>query len=285
MYEEGEVQIKDSHYPNLLKKTDSPPKTLRYRGFFNESMFKNTLAVVGSRRITNYGKIVTEKLVRELSEEGITIVSGFMYGVDATAHRAALNAGGKTIAVMPCGVDVIHPAYQKNLYKEITEKGLILSEFENGFPPEKWTYPKRNRIVVGLSMATLVIEAAEKSGSLISADFAKKYKRKIFAVPGTITSSVSKGTNKLIKEGASIVTCSEDILSFFEKSKEERKEDKKEKLKKEEKQIVNILEAEMCDTDEIARKMNLPLTEINSMLSVLELKGVIAKKGRKYYVI
>ncbi len=285
MYEEGEVQIKDSRYPNLLKKTDSPPKTLKYRGFFNESMFKNTLAVVGSRRITNYGKIVTEKLVRELSEEGMTIVSGFMYGVDATAHRAALKAGGKTIAVMPCGVDVIHPAYQKNLYKEITEKGLILSEFENGFPPEKWTYPKRNRIVVGLSMATLVIEAAEKSGSLISADFAKKYKRKIFAVPGTITSSVSKGTNKLIKEGASIVTCSEDILSFFEKSKEERKEDKKEKLKKEEKQIVNILEAEMCDTDEIARKMNLPLTQINSMLSVLELRGVIAKKGRKYYII
>ncbi len=285
MSEKGEIQIKDSRYPNLLKQTDTSPKLLRYRGFLDEDIFKNTLAVVGSRRITDYGKIVTEKLVRELAQEGITIVSGFMYGVDATAHSVALNAGGKTIAVMPCGADVVHPAYQKKLYKEITEKGLVLSEFEDGFPPDKWTYPKRNRIVVGLSMATLVIEAAEKSGSLISASFAKKYNRTIFAVPGTITSSVSKGTNNLIKEGAKVVTCSEDILSFFNKSREERKENKKEKLKKEEKQIVDILEAEMCDTDEIAKRTKLSLTEVNSMLSFLELRGVVGKKGRKYYAL
>jgi len=283
MKEGGEIQIKDTRYPKLLKRIENPPKTLRYRGVLDKEIFNNTLAVVGSRRITNYGKIVTEKIVRELVQEGITIVSGFMYGVDALAHRVALDAGGKTIAVMPCGVDVIHPAYQKKLYQEIKGKGLVLSEFEDGFPPDKWTYPKRNRIVVGLSSATLIIEAAEKSGSLISANFAKKYGRKLFAVPGQITSSVSEGTNNLIKEGASIVTCSEDVLSFFEKSKKKRKEEKKEKLEKEEKQILNILESEMCDADEIRRKTKISLNKMNSALSFLELRGLVGKKGRKYY--
>ena len=269
---EGEIKIEDKKYPKLLKKINDPPKVLRYRGVFDEGIFKDTLAVVGSRRITGYGKLVTEKLVRELAEEGITIVSGFMYGIDALAHSAALSAGGKTIAVMPCGADIIHPAYQKKLYEEITKKGLVLSEFEDGFPPDKWTYPRRNRIIVGLSVATLVIEAAEKSGSLISANFAKKYNRTIFAVPGAITSSVSKGTNNLIKEGAEMVTCTEDVLSFFDKSKEKRKENKRETLKKEEKQIVDVLDAEMADTDEIARKTKLPLALVSSTLSVLELK-------------
>ncbi len=285
MVEKGEVKIEDERYPELLKKINDPPKVLRYRGTFNENIFKNTLAVVGSRRATNYGKLVTEKLVRELAEEGITIVSGFMFGIDAVAHNAAVSANGKTIAVMPCGADIVHPAYQKELYSEIEKKGLILSEFEDGFPPDKWTYPRRNRIVVGLSMATLVIEAAEKSGSLISAEFAKKYERPIFAVPGAITSSVSKGTNNLIKEGANMVTCAEDILSFFSKDKKERSEDKRKNLNKEEELIINVLDAEMADTDEIARKTKLPLALVGSSLSVLELKGLVGKKGRKFYLI
>jgi len=279
----GEIKIESKRYPKLLKELKDPPKLLRYRGVFNEDMFKNTLAVVGSRRVTGYGKLVTEKLVREIAEEGITIVSGFMYGIDALAHSAALSAGGKTIAVMPCGADVIHPAYQKELYEEITKRGLVLSEFEDGFPPDKWTYPRRNRIVVGLSLATLVVEAAEKSGSLISADLAKKYERKLFAVPGEITSSTSEGTNNLIKEGVSMVTCTEDVLSFFNKSKKKRREDKKENLKKEEKQIMEVLDAEMADTNEIARKTDLTLSKVSSILSFLELKGLVGKKGRKYH--
>ncbi len=285
MVEKGEVKIEDERYPELLKKINDPPKVLRYRGTFDENIFKNTLAVVGSRRATNYGKLVTEKLVRELAEEGITIVSGFMFGIDAVAHNTAVSANGKTIAVMPCGADIVHPAYQKELYCEIEKKGLILSEFEDGFPPDKWTYPRRNRIVVGLSMATLVIEAAEKSGSLISAEFAKKYGRPIFAVPGAITSSVSKGTNNLIKEGANMVTCAEDILSFFSKGKKERGEDKRKNLNKEEKRIINVLDAEMTDTDEIARKTKLPLALVGSSLSVLELKGLVGKKGNKYHLL
>ncbi len=218
--QKGEIKIDSEKYPSLLAKTKNPPRRLRYRGAFDENIFQSTLAVVGSRKATGYGRVVTEKLVQELAKEGTTIVSGFMYGIDALAHRAALSVGGRTIAVMPCGVDVIHPEYQKSLFYEIEKKGLILSEFEDDFPPDKWTYPKRNRIVVGLSVATLVIEAAERSGSLISASFAKDYGRAVFAVPGEITSGVSRGTNKLIKKGAKIVTCAEDISYFFrEKNK------------------------------------------------------------------
>lgn len=283
MFKKGEIKIEDGGYPKLLKKIDTPPENLRYRGLLSEDIFKNTLAVVGSRRVTGYGKLITEKLVQELAQEGITIVSGFMYGVDALAHATALSVGGKTIAVMPCGADVIHPAYQKDLYYEIMKKGLVLSEFEDGFPPDKWTYPKRNRIVVGLSMATLVIEAGEKSGSLISAGFAKKYKRKIFAVPGPITSSVSEGTNNLIKEGASIVTCAEDVISFFKKDRKERERERIEKLSEEEKQIISVLKTEMSDKDTIARKTKIPLVRMNSILSFLELKGIVGKKGNKYH--
>jgi DNA processing protein len=285
MKKEGKIEKKDRKYPEILKEIDSPPETLRWRGLFNDDIFNHTLAVVGSRKVTNYGKIVTEKIVREIAQEGVTIVSGFMYGVDAIAHKAALSVGGKTIAVMPCGINVIHPAYQKNLYNNIAEKGLILSEFEDNFPPEKWTYPKRNRIVVGLSKAVLIIEAAEKSGSLISASFAKKYKRKIFAVPGPITSSVSKGTNNLIKEGGSVVTSSEDVLSFFNKGKEERIKEKRRELNKEEKQIVDILEKEMVDADTILRKTKMPSSKMFSVLSILELKGIVGKRGRNYYLL
>jgi DNA processing protein len=285
MKKEGKLKKEDNDYPELLKKIDTPPEFLRWMGVFDKDLFKNTLAVVGSRKVTNYGRLVTEKLVKEIAGEGITIVSGFMYGVDALAHSSALAVCGKTIAVMPCGVNVVHPTHQKRLYREIIRKGLVLSEFVDDFPPDRWTYPKRNRIVVGLSTAVLVIEAGEKSGSLISASFAKKYSREIFAVPGPITSNVSRGTNDLIKKGAKIVTSSEDILSFFGKGREERKKEKRKEANKEEQEIINILESEMADIDTILKKTKIPLVKINSTLSILELKGLVAKKGRKYYLL
>ena len=159
---------------------------------------------------------MTEKLVTELAASGITIVSGFMYGIDAAAHKAALLAGGRTIAVMPCGIDLIHPEYQQDLYMEIlNNKGLVISEYEGSRAPALWTYPQRNRIVAGLSKAVLIIEAGEKSGSLITANFAKKFGRKVFAVPGPITSENSKGIMQLIKEGAEAVSSAQDILREY----------------------------------------------------------------------
>jgi len=182
-------------------------------------IFNNCLGVVGSRKLTHYGEQAIERIVGELAMSSITIVSGFMYGGDALAHQTAIRVGGRTIAVMPCGIDRISPEDQKELYNDILEnQGMIISEYEGEMAPALWTYPRRNRIVAGLSQAILVIEAGEKSGSLITANLAKKFKRKIFAVPGPITSSVSVGTNRLIKDGAEMVTDAKDILRWFRKN-------------------------------------------------------------------
>src|SRR3989338_3241182 len=212
----GTVSIRDPQYPTLLKNIGDPPKQLYYKGIWDSTIFEHCLAVVGTRRMTTYGKRVTEQLVGGIAVAGITIVSGFMYGIDAAAHRAALRVGGRTIAVMPCGIDMIHPPDQADLYKEILDTGgLVLSEYEGNFQPLLWTYPKRNRIVAGLFQETLVVEAGEKSGSLITANFAKKYGRKLFVVPGPLTSSVSAGISELIRGGATVVTRAKDILDFY----------------------------------------------------------------------
>lgn len=279
------IFLNDKNYPSVLRGIEDAPAVLNYRGEFDESIFRDTLAVVGSRRVTSYGKRVVEEVISKVAKEGVTIVSGFMYGVDAAAHRAALSAGGKTIAVMPCGVDVIHPAYQKDLYKEIEEKGLILSEFDNGYPPSKWTYPRRNRIVVGLSKAVLAVEAEEKSGTLISANLAVKYKRKLFAVPGSIFSPTSEGTNRIIKEGlAESVLSAEEILSFFNKSLEKRSAKKVEGLSEDEKKVFNVLKSEAMDANSICKTMKMSVSQTNTTLSILCLKGVVKKERGKYYV-
>ena len=216
------VEITSKDYPKALKEAleklepSLGPKKLYYKGNWSALQENNCLAVVGSRRLTFYGKKVTEQIVTEAAAAGITIVSGFMYGGDEAAHSATVKAGGKTIAVMPCGINRIHPAYQKNLYQEILDNnGLIISEYEGDMQPQQFTYVQRDRLVAGLSKAVLVTEAALNSGSLITASYAKKFGRKVFAVPGQITSEVSKGTIKLIKEGAEAVVEPNDILSFY----------------------------------------------------------------------
>ena len=150
------ITINDPKYPKLLKQINDPPKQIYYRGNWDEKIFENCLAVVGSRRMTSYGQQITNKLISEIASRGITIVSGFMYGIDATAHKTALDVGARTIAVMPCGIERIHPEYQTKLYADILENnGLVISEFEGDSLAAFWTYPKRNRIIAGLSRATI----------------------------------------------------------------------------------------------------------------------------------
>lgn len=244
---ENVIYKDDPEYPELLKKIGKEaPKQLYFKSSYSEissrfspegalraqkfqnthskipdapNIFEDCLAVVGSRRLTSYGKRAIEKIVGEIAISGVTIVSGFMYGGDAAAHGAAVRVGGRTIAVMPCGIERIHPEDQKQLYDEILgNNGLIISEYEGDMQPALWTYPRRNRIVAGLAKAVLVIEAGEESGSLITANYARKFKRKIFALPGPITSSVSAGTNQLIKRGAEMVLSAEDILRYYKSS-------------------------------------------------------------------
>lgn len=291
---------KDPRYPTLLTQLGDAPKQLYYKGTWNPALFENCLAVVGTRRMTSYGRRVTEELVGEIAAAGITIVSGFMYGVDATAHKAALKVGGKTIAVMPCGIDMIHPPDQEDLYKEILDSGgLVFSEYEGNFKPLLWTYPKRNRIVAGLSQATLVVEAGEKSGSLITAGFAKKYGRKLFAVPGPLTSSVSIGIMQLIREGATVATSAKDILDFYRSGlgfslrftppagwgarRLQKIQDPRLKSSLEEK-ILDQLRREPLESDQLARLLETGIAELGTMLTMMQLSGLIFEESGKYHV-
>ena len=281
------VEIENPEYPQLLKQISDPPKKLYFKGTWDSSLFERCLAVAGSRRMTSYGKQITRKLVSGIAAAGITVVSGFMYGIDATAHQAAVEAGGKTIAVMPCGIDIIHPEYQESLYNHILKSGgLIISEFKGTFPPALWTYPKRNRIMAGLSHASMIVEAGEKSGSLITAGLAKKYGRRLFAVPGPLTSKHSVGTARLIKGGADIVTGAEDILAEFNIEGLEvfKNPSQHLELTEEEKIIVCILEKEPMEIDAISRLAKVSVSETGSALSLMQLKGIIIEQEGKYYV-
>ncbi len=315
------IDIRSSEYPVLLKEIKDPPRKIYFRGSWNKDVFTETLSVVGSRRMTGYGEIITEKLVSEAASSGITIVSGFMYGIDASAHEASLAAGGKTIAVMPCGIERIHPGYQEKLYKRILEKGgLVISEYEGDMQPARWTFPRRNRIIAGLSPSLLVIEASIKSGALITAGYAERFGRKIFAVPGPLTSSVSLGTAGLIRKGAQIVTGLEDILEFYGKehldyysetsfSGSEVKFDNtvqrvktsshEQKIKSthpdqgvksatplidnKSSRIITLLTEEALSIDEIARKTGLSVSETGAEITKLLLKRrIMQKKGLCY---
>lgn len=281
------VTLGENKYPVFLRETGKDaPKQLYYKGAWDDAIFENCLAVVGSRRMTTYGKQVVEKIVGEMAAAGITIVSGFMYGVDAEAHKTALKIGGRTIAVMPCGIDLISPGHQRELYAEIlNSRGLVVSEYEGAMAPALWTYPRRNRIVAGLAKATLVIEAGEKSGSLITANFAKKFKRKIFAVPGPITSENSKGIMQLIKEGAGAISSAQDILKYYKiKSAVRNVEGPTFNIRGVEQEIINQLQREASDIDAISRNLGVSAAKMGTILSIMQLRGHIKQEGNKYYV-
>jgi len=302
--ESGIIEPDDKKYPQALKEAlknlvvSLGPKKLYYKGNWCKEIFENCLAVVGSRHLTYYGKQTTERIVTECAAAGITIVSGFMYGGDEAAHSSAVKAGGKTIAVMPCGIDRIHPESQKKLYQEILNTGgLIISEYPGMDQPQQWTYIQRDRIVAGLSRAVLVTEAALESGSLITASYAKKYGRKIFAFPGPITSEVSKGTIKLIKEGAEPVTEAKDILDFFKILPSSQKSSKtiphhnlSDSVKYDvvtntlEEKIIAQLRREPLKADEMARLFAVPVAQLGTTLSLMQLKGFINLADGKYHL-
>lgn len=301
MQNTGIIEVADKKYPNLLKEAlkklqpSSGPKKLYYKGTWpacagrDDDIFKNCLAVVGSRHLTFYGRKSTEQLVTEVAAAGVTIVSGFMYGGDEAAHSAAVKCGGRTIAVMPCGINLIHPPQQKKLYQEILDNnGLIISEYEGDFLPQNWSYVQRDRIVAGLSKAVLVTEAALNSGSLITASYAEKYGRKVFALPGQITSEVSRGTIKLIKEGAEPVSEARDILKFFKVSANQKKESSALAAARAgsslEEKIISYLRREPMEADYLARELSIPVSQLGTTLSLMQLKGLIINNSGKYYV-
>jgi DNA processing protein len=280
------ITLKDDTYPAKLKEIANPPPLLYCRGEIFKSQDEFTLAVVGTRKITPYGEQITKDLVRELTQNGLTIVSGLALGIDALAHKTCLEAQGRTIAVLGNGLDSIYPASNLPLARRILDTGgLIVSEFPLGTPSFKSNFPHRNRIISGLALGTLVIEAATGSGSLITASIALDQNREIFAVPGPINSSASKGTNELIKQGAIPVSSAQDIIQAlnlelakdFSRVREILADNLGEEI------IIKLLDNANLTIDELIKKSKLDAKEINSILVGMELKGKVRKIGGLTY--
>lgn len=253
-----------------LKCLSTPPKQLYFKGSWNPKIFENCVAVVGSRRMTDYGQRVVEKMIPQLIAQNITIVSGFMYGVDQYAHKVCIQGGGTTIAVLGWGIDQKLTGVDLKLAKEIIDSGgILLSEWEQQ-KAAHWTFPSRNRIVAALSKEVYVVEAAEKSGSLITAKIALKLKRTLWAVPGPITSRTSMGTNKLIAQGKAKIWLGENLTQYPNAIEADP--------------IMQILYDEALTVDEVARKLNLSVSQIGAELSMLLISGQVLEKGGKYYV-
>jgi DNA processing protein len=278
----------DDLYPPPLKEIPSSPFLIYCRGNL-DCLLLPSIAIVGSRKMTPYGKQTAEKFSYELARDGICIVSGLALGIDAEAHSGALEASGKTIAVMANGIDnaSIYPRNNYNLAQEILSKdGLIMSEFPLGTPPTAGTFPARDRIMAGLTLGTLVIEAAEKSGSLITPSHAVEFNREVFAIPGSIFSPQSIGTNKLIKKGAKIVTSITDIFEELRLNSSPKKQIEIElkNLTEEEKMITYVLSPDPTHIDRIIKLTKLETSCVISNLSMLEIKGAIRNIGGQNYI-
>ncbi len=279
------ITIQDKLYPDLLKEVYAPPFILYYKGSFSYQNFP-AVAVVGSRKCTHYGRYVAEQLVTSLTENNIAIVSGFALGIDTIAHLSCLKAKGKTVAVLGTGIDVVYPISNKYLLEQIIDNGgIVFSEFPLGTPPLKYNFPQRNRVIAGLSLATLVIEAYKKSGALITASLSLEQGRDVLAVPGNIYSPASKGTNQLIKQGAIPVTSAEDILDALDLKEAKHYIDNKTfiEITKEEKVIVDSLAYPM-HINEIVKKTKFDINVVNSMLAIMEAKGLVKNLGGMKYV-
>jgi DNA processing protein len=281
----------DNKYPKELLNISDPPICLYCRGdidLLSGSSVANSpiFAIVGTRNPSIYGAQIAKKISSELATAGFTIVSGMALGIDAIAHRGALDVNGKTIAVLGCGVDIIYPAYNRFLYNQIVEKGVVISEFPPGKTVEKGLFISRNRIISGLSKGVLVVEGQDKSGALISARYAGEQGKEVFAIPGPITSSVSSAPNFLIKQGAKMVTTVEDIYEELNIKIKPRKKEEIEKLLNEmEKIIFQSLQEKPLSTDDLIGKTTLPTARILNTLSQMELKGIIEKNSEGKYQI
>ncbi|MCX8030141.1 MAG: DNA-processing protein DprA [Thermodesulfovibrionales bacterium] len=293
------VTFVDKEYPEPLKHIDLPPMILYYIGSLRPED-KYSIAIVGSRLMTEYGNRVATKLSSELASYGITIISGMARGIDAVSHRAAIKVGGRSIAVLGSGLDKPYPYENKELFKALQNNGCVLSEFPLGTPPNKENFPRRNRLISGLSLGVLVIEATKESGSLITANYALEQNKDVFAVPGNITSKSSYGTNELIKKGAKLVQTVEDILDELKPHLANYKEynlrlfEKKTTstlsqpdISEDEKDIISIIGNEVVHIDTLTRKLNnLTTGKLYELLLQLEIKGLIRQtEGNKYCII
>lgn len=287
------ITLDDKDYPENLKNIPDPPIVLYVRGTPKEED-KFSIAIVGSRRASFYGLSSAKEFAEELSNRGFTIVSGMARGIDTYAHKGALKRSARTIAVMGSGFNHIYPAENKELAEEITKNGVVISEFPMDERPLRQNFPRRNRVISGLSLGVLVVEAARNSGALITADFALEQAREVFALPGRVDSSTSFGTNELIKQGAKLVSCVDDILEEFQsaglyKSNTDtdrfyNQDNLKLELTSEESCLYNIISNQPLPLDEIVEKANLSVPKVTMILLNLQMKKFIRQLPGKQFI-
>lgn len=282
------ISVEDPAYPKLLKEIPNPPYSLYLKGEMDLNA-QPIITIVGSRKLTNYGKQAAYGLAQDLSRAGATIASGMALGIDAAAHRGALDARGKTIAVLGSGLDDrnIGPQTNFNLSREIIFSGALISDYPEGTPALPGSFPARNRIMAGIALGTLVVEAAQASGTLITANLSLDFNREIFAVPGSIFSPVSEGTNQLIKSGAKLVSGAKDILEELniEKIKEAEKVKKVIPDSPEEEKILKILSSEPLHIDKIIKLSKMETGTASSTIAVMEMKGMLKNMGGQNYIL
>jgi DNA processing protein len=280
----------DADYPIRLKDVKDAPPVLFMRGAIS-AIDALAIGIVGTRNASVYGREATEMLATDLAKSGFTVVSGLARGIDAVAHKTAIEQNGRTIAVLGSGVDVIYPPEHRKLAQQIVENGAIISDYPPGTQPDATHFPPRNRIISGLSMGVVVVEADERSGALITTQFAAEQGRDVFAVPGNIFSKTSRGTNKLIQTGAKLVTSVNDILEEYNvdtvASQLELLRTAQDEIEKTdvEQRILNALSVDPIEINALIRQIDLPTEEITTALTMLELKGLIKQAGGAHYVL
>ncbi|MFQ5857493.1 MAG: DNA-processing protein DprA [Anaerolineae bacterium] len=276
----------DPDYPPLLKQVYDPPFVLYVKGELLPAD-EWAVAVVGTRRASAYGREATRRLVSDLATNGVTIVSGLAQGIDSHAHKAALEADGRTIAVLAHGLDQVYPPQNRSLAAKIVERGALVSEFALGTRPEAKNFPARNRIISGISLGTLVVEAGKRSGALITAEFAAEQGRDVFAVPGNIFAAGAAGTNRLIQSGAKMALSVEDILEelnltmigAFQQAREIVPDNEMES------RLLEHLSDDPIHVDELGQVAGMPISEVSSALTLMELKGMVRQVGGMNYVV
>ena len=282
------LSLPDPEYPTLLKEIYNPPYLIYTKGLFNFNI-SPAIAIVGARKCSSYGAQIASTLAKDLATAGITVVSGMAFGIDTFAHHGALENSGKTIAVLGNSLDDknIYPRENFNLSRQIIEDGILVSEYPIETMAGALTFPARNRIIAGLALGTIVVEAGEKSGSLITAEMALNYNREVFAVPGSIFSSVSLGTNRLIKQGARVVTGVKDIFEEFDLSEKTASQLKtvRNPDTEEEATLLKILSADPLHIDNIAKLAKLQTSACSSLLSIMEIKGWVKNIGGQNYIL
>lgn len=277
------VTMLDDDYPALLLQIPDPPPFLYVKGDLAHG--GSSVAVVGSRRASAYGRSVTERLAEDLGRHGVVVISGMARGIDTAAHQGALRGGGRTVGVLGCGVDVVYPPENRPLAKEMARHGALVSEFPLGTLPLAENFPRRNRIISGMSHGVLVVEATENSGSLITARLALDQGRDVYAIPGNITSGGSRGTNRLIRDGAKLVESVEDILEELPqwRAPTSAAPARQFALSPDEEAVYSTLAADPLHIDDITVKSALTVGDVSAILLRLELKGAVTQLPGKYF--